>query len=1001
MDLRPLYLDWSRPLVDEAARRLAERAEGKFPADFGKTALLLPTAEAGRRLRTALLEKLADRGGITRLRIYTAEALFHPADAKTREADDATVLAAWSAAIGKALAAEPETFGTLFPSRIVPDLTRSAALRIDTARRLQSARIELAGAGWSVAGARSAYDTACRENGEEELEKHFCRFDELAKLEKYYRKELARRAPGAADPADAVLAAIAAPQLPPEVETLIVIDSPHLGRGAVQLLKHLTIPVEIWINAPEGYAEHFDEAGRPEPEFWHRYTFPIDLETQLRFFLSPEAQACKLYSFAAAPQPPAVFGVLDPEIANALRAESGIDPAERHPVFFWPQPRPLALQPWSRLALTLLALGGSDDPPVTAVEALFAGENFRRYVCGECNITDWQKVLEQSDTLRSGSFAATLGILRSVASALSPLREVLSLCLRWNKEIRAADSPIDAIFRILHEIGSVSLVPEQRAAEAGDLGAAARLADSEVELSKLRRCAAEVRRAAGDDRETAAALFEIRLADTVTAAPPPPAAIELVGFAELNWRRERSLTIAGFNEEFFHPSDGSDPLLPETARRLLGMTLADDWHAIDALRFAALCASRDLRLLLGRSSSHGDALKPPRLLLQLPKEKLPDRIRQLFTDELLEKERNALPVPPAPWLKPRKVKPEKRISITSFKTYLGSPFRFYLEKVLGAAECDERAFEMDDLQFGTLVHDVLEEYANAVIAAQEQHSGALQTAEAIRVFCCDELEDKARKKFGAGLGGGIPLMQLELIRDSLRYFAAAEVAHRAEGWRILSAEKKVQCGWQELYLGVFPEIGPEEWRAGIILSGKIDRVDFRPGDPVTGTPDAYMIIDYKTSAKGVPPHKTHFGTYRDDPPYLAVGAPARKNTKKAWTDLQLPLYRLLLAAGKIENILPAVEAAISTAYFNLPLELTATGLAPFAELDGAGTFDSALRCADEVLRRIFEENRFGPPDAPAYFAGASGSDYRFDNTTVMPPEYWQEGNDDEETDNHE
>ena len=65
MDLRPFYLDWSRPLVDEAARRLAERAEGKFPADFGKTALLLPTAEAGRRLRTALLEKLADRGGIT------------------------------------------------------------------------------------------------------------------------------------------------------------------------------------------------------------------------------------------------------------------------------------------------------------------------------------------------------------------------------------------------------------------------------------------------------------------------------------------------------------------------------------------------------------------------------------------------------------------------------------------------------------------------------------------------------------------------------------------------------------------------------------------------------------------------------------------------------------------------------------------------------------------------------------------------------------------------
>ena len=973
MALSRHFLNWFRPLADEAARRIAELAVGSHPADFGKIALLLPTAEAGRRLRTALLEKLADRGGIIGLRVLTAEALFHPADAGIREADDSTVLAAWSAAIGKALAAEPETFGTLFPSRIVKDLTAGAALRFNAARQLQSCRLELAGAGWSVAGARSGFDAACKKNADEELERRFCRFDELTKLEKYYRKELARRAPGTADPADAVLAAIASPLLPPEVETLIVIDSPHLGRGAVQLLKNLAIPVEIWINAPEEFAEHFDEAGRPEPEFWHRYAFPIDLEEQLRLFLSPEAQARKLYSFAAAPGAPTVFGVLDPEVANALCTLSAIDPAEEHPVFYWPQPRPLASQPWSRLALTLFELGKSDDPPVSAVEALFASENFRRYVCARFEIDDWQEVLKQFDTLRAESFAATLGILHSVCCR-KPLWNLLSLCRGWGKEIRNADSPINAIFRILHGIGSKALKSELDAA---------RLADSEVELSQLRRCAAEVRRAAGNDREAAAALLEIRLGDIATAAPPPLAAIELVGFAELNWRRERGLAIAGFNEEFFHPSDGSDSMLPETARRLLGMILSDDWYAIDALRFAALCASRGarLRLLWGKSSSRGDVLRPPRLLLQLPKEELPARVKALFSDTLLEPEAAALPAAPAAWLKPRRTAPPRRMRITGFKTYLASPFRFYLEQVLGAAECDERAFEMDNLQFGTMVHAVLEEYAG--------HADALKQEEAIRSFCFEALDRLAVRHFGAGVGA-IPRMQLELIRDSLRYFAAAEAAHRAEGWRILASERLISCDWQELYLEASSAAEAEEWRTGITLRGKIDRIDFRPGDPARGTPDSYMVIDYKTNAKSETPAATHFGAYHiGDPLYEAAGVLTARHARRAWTDLQLPLYRLLLTAGRVDGIVPAAGAAVSVAYFNLPLELTGTGIREFPELEAVETFDSALICADEVLRRIFEDNLFGPPDKPAYFTSASGSDYRFDDTTVMEPKYWQ------------
>ena len=624
--------------------------------------------------------------------------------------------------------------------------------------------------------------------------------------------------------------------------------------------------------------------------------------------------------------------------------------------------------------LSLLSLAESDDPSSEAVGTLFSLERFRRGVRRMLPVGDWRQVLTELDLLRKDSLAPTLGGLLAVCTR-DPLRRILALCRDWGAELRRAASPVDALFRILGRIGPAS----SSAADAADA----------TELSLLLRCAAEVRRAAGGDRETAAALLRMRLSELSAAAPPEGKVIELVGFAELNWRRESGLTIAGCNEEFFHPSDGADPMLPEAARRLLGMIVADRWYAVDALRFGGLCASRDLRFLCGRASGRGDILRPARLLLQVSREELPGRVEAFFSDRLLESADAAPPARSGPWLRPHRVEPRKTMRITGFRRYLESPFHFYLEQVLGAAECDERAFEMDNMQFGTLTHAVLEEYA--------KRGAALEREEDIREFCFAELEAAAGRQFG-GAPSGLPVLQLDLMRDSLRYFAAVQAERRAAGWRIVGAETSVACDWQELLIGALPEIEPCDWRAGIVLKGKIDRIDFLPGAPERGEPERYVILDYKTGAKAKAPAETHFGALHEEW-RRAEGLPVRSGREREWTDLQLPLYRLLLAGGRIGGILPGDGARISAAYFDLPLELTATGLREFPELDAPETFRSALLCADELLRRVFAERLFWPPVAPPSLPGAPESLYRFAPETVMSPEFWLPAAGEEE--NHE
>lgn len=72
------FLSWARPLLPQATDFLAGGWEGKGPLDLSRVLVLVPTKQAGRRLREALADHAARRGqGVFAPRVMTPDALLN------------------------------------------------------------------------------------------------------------------------------------------------------------------------------------------------------------------------------------------------------------------------------------------------------------------------------------------------------------------------------------------------------------------------------------------------------------------------------------------------------------------------------------------------------------------------------------------------------------------------------------------------------------------------------------------------------------------------------------------------------------------------------------------------------------------------------------------------------------------------------------------------------------------------------------------------------------
>lgn len=942
-----VFLDWTRPLVETAAERLRSLARGDRPADFSRLAVAVPTAEAGRQLRLRVAELCADAGGAVELRIALPEQLLNVGETAGPE----QVLMAWLETLRSA---DDRDFPELFRNDVLTRYRGSDEILFGWGEALQNARTTLAREGWSLADAAEKLDMLCRESASEAGEGNFTRFREFAILEERYLSRLKRVAGERPDPAAATLDAMRHPRLAENVEAVVLIDCADLGGAPARFLENSGVAVECWINAPEEFSMHFDRFGRPDPEFWN--TAPIDLDPakQVRIVPRPDRQAKKILEMLTrSPGLPSAVAVLDPEVVSALEtraAAPGRARADGRKIeFFIPREIPLVTLPWSQLLLAVIrsALEGR----AADAAAVWGDPLFSDYARSLPGVTDVEGALEELDRLRGEHLAADTAFLRELlgrepdrgpCAALSGLLAELE---RWRDRIASAEHPVTAAYGILADIGG--------AVDVGRLD----LRRSEGEIAMIGELVAALDRIAAPAATLFVLLRRMLSATRLRIREEPPGAIDVIGFLELPWRTDSPVLIAGFNDCFLSAGSTDDMFLPDQARAALGMNSCDLRRAADALRFSALIKRTDgeVYVLCGDSSHNGDKLFPARLLLQCGAGR-PDGTDELArrTDLLFGEGKALVEEPPPPGDAPKIMGmregpvERKRMSITGFGAYIRCPFTFFLERMLGARHCDVDSPELDNPAFGTLVHSVLQFLRRFEALAAPELEAALVAL----------LNRSGEREFGSPPPGLLQL-QLDMLRESLHYFAEAQSAEYRNGWRIVGTEHPLAVNWDEFYRKVFPGVPSEEWRAQLTLTGKIDRIDRRSA--ADGTVEA-RVLDYKTAAAGEGPWNTHLEKYSgSDDDHRLSPLTDDKGSKLCWKDLQLPLYVLLVrhfVAGG--DILPVADRIVA-GYFALPQVFTETGVRMFDALKDEAVLGSALRCADNILRRIFVEERFWPP----------------------------------------
>jgi RecB family exonuclease len=420
----------------------------------------------------------------------------------------------------------------------------------------------------------------------------------------------------------------------------------------------------------------------------------------------------------------------------------------------------------------------------------------------------------------------------------------------------------------------------------------------------------------------AAVRMLLRELEGENAAPPADeAAIDVLGWLELPLDDAPVLVLAGMNEGLVPESVNADPFLPDRLRTALGLVDNRRRYARDAYALTALFHARErIALIAARRDARGDPLAPSRLLLAAEPETVARRVLAFYRPAkgerpplagVLQASREtsgfAVPRPPA------RPAPLAAVSVTAFRDYLVSPYRFYLKHVLRLATVEDGADELTAMAFGNLAHRALKAFGESNLRLSTD-------ADAIHKFLVEALGGIATATYGSERMMAVEI-QLKQAEVRLRAFADWQAEWARQGWRIVHTEVSSSEGVQ---------FDLEDGRS-IRLKGRIDRIDRHEES------GAWTIFDYKTGERSETPEKAHRSG--DD-----------------WHDLQLPLYRHLAAPF-------GVTGEVKLGYIRLPRDTNQVGplIAEWTDEDLAQADEVARNVARQVLDGAFWQVLDQPP----------------------------------------
>jgi len=827
MTVDRIFLGWHEPFLGLAAECLLADRDA-----LPSTLVLVPTSQAGRRLREAMAEKA---GALLSPKIVTPGSMLRT--------PDPAVAVEWIERLAWLETLEEiddwSQYEALFPESPQQEGTWAdplAAEFIGVRRSLQEAGLTLEAAATLLGNSVESERWACLKRLEKSME---------SKLRKWGYESRSR-----------VLAR--GITIPPGIARIVLAglsELPPILRKAMMQCAHPSIAM---VGAPPEESDLFCELGTPLND-WSKKIIPLPSESRGSVWLVADSkqqasEAVRLVADAQTPSHSLAIGCGDASDGETLARAF----EENGWISFHPGARGVTsgLVRWFKLWAEWLA-----KPQIQTIADLLA--------------------LPESVILAGPNrvdAAKALSLIRDqhIISGAEDLRRLIHVPKLWRNDHYASSAKW--LLSILETFENRRQAFERNGADKGIGEMLSELAEhvdstgSEwVAMQEFVTNAAPFMRRMKHSPDFWVSLM---LSQIPAPAPQPPAgrAIDIQGWLELFFEPGPHLVICGMNEGRVPASVSNDPWLGENARAWLGLITSDQRAARDAFLFRSMLEARrssgKVDIFCAKSGSRGDTLLPSRLLLAAPSDELPERVQNLFKEVQ----------PPESSLKwerdwqwcPVHHNSIEKIHVTSLRDYIACPFRFYLKHICRMNKTDPERNEWNSREFGNIVHDILEAFGKDPVARDSSDPD----------FIGDWLSQKLDETLAKLHGDAPPLairIQTEALRQRLKWTARIQAEQRGMGWQISETELPV-----ELTI------------SGFVIRAKIDRIDrhevtgaLRVIDYKTGKVKQTDLSHRKkeSTSKQRPTHIADL-----ECPVFFEHPGENKNDSYQWIDLQLPLY---------------------------------------------------------------------------------------------------------------
>jgi len=374
-------------------------------------------------------------------------------------------------------------------------------------------------------------------------------------------------------------------------------------------------------------------------------------------------------------------------------------------------------------------------------------------------------------------------------------------------------------------------------------------------------------------------------------------AVDIIGWLEVPLEDAPIVVLTGMNEGIVPESRLSHVFLPNSLRKSLG--IQNDSSRLNRDRYylrTIVESAEKILITAGKYSANQDPLLPSRLLLDVSEKNQAKLFERFYkpTDKTSETDRiiqtDGFELTGSSELELSLDEEINELAVTRFKDFIECPYRFYL-KQKNIYPCKELTKEMPASQFGTVVHNVLEQFGKSKLANSEDPN-------IIRSKLKELLDKGIERKFGENPHPAV-LIQRDSMLKRLNVLAEKQAKRAKNGWKIKETEKEIIIELAEYK-----------------IKGKIDRIDEKMTQK--------CIIDYKTGeVKNV--KSEHYN----------------KNT--GWINLQLPLYAYW---GKKNNN----EKIPVTAYFSIQKDTSEIKLLEYEWSEEE--IDEAVEEAVNIFKKI-------------------------------------------------